>query len=132
MTLRRRAVAVKQLPEKLNGKHGRLFFNELESCMNVDRPSIVFDCSRVLQMDKVAIYLLLCCLEEAIKRNGDVKLAAIPMEARMMLELCGADRLFEICETNAQAVRSFRQHPPRAPLGRILPGDSLEAPVPSA
>ncbi len=132
MTLRRRVVAVKQVPERMNERLGRIFFNELESCMNVDRPSIVFDCSKVLQMDKVAIYFLLCCLEEAIKRNGDVKLAAIPTEARMMLELSGADRLFEICESNGQAVRSFRQHPPRAPLGTILRRDSLEAPVPSA
>jgi hypothetical protein len=49
-----------------------------------------------------------------------------------MLELSGADRLFEICETNAQAVKSFRQHPPRAPLDTVLRRDSLEAPVPSA
>ncbi len=132
MTLRRCAVAVKQVPERLNDKHGRLFFNELESCMNVDRPSIVFDCSRVLQMDRVAIYFLLCCLEEAIKRNGDVKLAAIPTEARMMLELSGADRLFEICDTNAEAVSSFRQPPSHSTLNTIVPENSPQAAVHSA
>lgn len=132
MTLRRRVVAVKQVPERMNERLGRLFFNELESCMNVDRPSIVFDCSRVLQMDSVAIYFLLCCLEEAIKRNGDVKLAAISAEARMMLELSGADRLFEICDTNAEAVSSFRQPPSRATLNAIAPGNSLQTAVHSA
>lgn len=132
MALRRCAVAVKQLPERLNEKLGRLFFNELESCMNVDRPSIVFDCSRVLQMDRVAIYFLLCCLEEAIKRNGDVKLAALPTEARMMLELSGADRLFEICDTNAEAVSSFRQPSSRAALNAIAPRNSLQIAVHAA
>lgn len=83
-------------------------------------------------MDRVAIHFLLCCLEEAIKRNGDVKLAAIPTEARMMLELSGADRLFEICETNAQAVSSFRQPPSRAALNAMVPGRSLQTAVPSA
>ncbi len=82
MTLRMCEVVVKQVPETLNEKGGRLFFNELEGCINVERPSIVFDCSKVIQMDKAAIHLLLCCLEEAIKRNGDVKLAAIPAGAR--------------------------------------------------
>jgi anti-anti-sigma regulatory factor len=44
--------------------------------MNNDRAYIVLDCSKVGVMDRSAIYLLLCCLEEAMKRNGDVKLAA--------------------------------------------------------
>ena len=125
MTLRMCEVVVKQVPETLNEKGGRLFFNDLESCMNVDRPSIVFDCSKVLQMDKAAIHLLLCCLEEAIKRNGDVKLAAIPAGARTLLEITGADRLFEMFDTNAEAVSSFRQLPSRSALSAFAPGSSL-------
>ena len=132
MALQRCAVVVKQVPERLNEKLGPLFFNELDSCMNVDRPSIVFDCSRVLQMDRFAIAFLLCCLEEAIKRNGDIKLAAIPNEARTMLELSGADRLFQIYDTNAQAVSGFRQPPSHAALNPMVPGNLLQIAVPSA
>jgi anti-sigma B factor antagonist len=102
-------VAVKQLPETLNAKRGRLFFDELESCVNVDRPHLVLDCSNVQQMDSSALLLLLCCLEEAMKRNGDVKLAGIPEGARVVLGLTGLDRLFEIYDTNADAVNSFRR-----------------------
>src|SRR5579871_2507600 len=81
MTLRPRAVAVKQLPETLESRRGRLFFRELESCMNdVDRPCIVLDCSSLRKMDLHAIHLLLCCLEGAMKRNGDVRLAAVAPE----------------------------------------------------
>src|SRR5580658_9573068 len=109
MTLRASAVAVKQLPERLNMKHGWIFFRELESCINIDRPCIVFDCSKVRKMDRSAVHLLLCCLEEAMKRNGDVKLAAIQAEPRALLEVTGADRLFEVFDTSAEAVTSFRQ-----------------------
>jgi anti-sigma B factor antagonist len=109
MTLRMQTVAVKQLPETLNAKRGRLFFDELESCVNVDRPRLVLDCSNVQQMDSSALLLLLCCLEEAIKRNGDVKLAGIHEGARVVLGLTGLDRLFEIYDTNAEAVNSFRR-----------------------
>jgi anti-anti-sigma factor len=111
MTLRIRAVAVKQLPETLDAKQGRLFFSELESCLNVDRPCLVLDCSKVRRLDSSAVHLLLCCLEEAMKRNGDVKLAAIPAGASAVLELSGIDRLFEVYATNAEAVSSFRRLP---------------------
>lgn len=107
MALRACIVAVKSLPEALSMEKGRRFFSELESCMNIDRPLIVLDCSRVRQMDRSAIHVLLCCLEEAMKRNGDVKLAELPAEVKEILKLAGADRLFEIFDTNAEAVKSF-------------------------
>jgi anti-sigma B factor antagonist len=109
MTLRTCAVTVKQLPEILNLKHGRIFYDELESCMNINRPCIVLDCSNVRQMDRFAISLLFSCLEEAMKRNGNVKLAAIPSGAEAVLKRTGVTSLFEIFETNAEAVNSFHQ-----------------------
>jgi len=72
-----RAVSIKQLPEKLDVERGQIFFRELGSCMSVERPCIVFDCSMVREMDQYAAQLLLCCLEGAIKRNGDVRLAMV-------------------------------------------------------
>ncbi|MGA2537201.1 MAG: STAS domain-containing protein [Terracidiphilus sp.] len=111
MTPRHRAVAVKQLPETFDAQQGRRFFGELESALNVDRPSLVLDCSRVRLLDTSAVHLLLCCLEEAMKRNGDVKLAAVPAGATAVLELSGIDRLFEIYDTCAEAVNSFRRLP---------------------
>ena len=114
MRLRASAVTVKQLPEKLNFREGRTFFKGLEGSMNVDRPSIVLDCSKLRQMDGSAMHLLLCCLEEAMKRNGDVRLAGVPAEARAILERTGAKRLFKIFDTNADAVNSFYQRPVHA------------------
>ena len=111
MTLRIRPVAVKQLPEKLDAKQGRLFFSELESCMNVDRPCLVLDCSRVRLLDSAAVHLLLCCLEEAMKRNGDVKLAAIPDEAMADFGQFGLDGLFEVFDTTSSAQESFHNTP---------------------
>jgi anti-anti-sigma factor len=116
MTLRVCNVEVKQLPEELNWKRARLFLDELERCMITDRPCIVLDCSNVRQMDRSVIHLLLRCLEEAIKRNGDVKLTAVPEAGRTTLELTGVSRLFEIFETNADALSSFHRLPTEAAL----------------
>jgi anti-anti-sigma factor len=111
MTLRIRAVVVKQLPETLNARQARLFFTELEGGLNVDRPALVLDCSKVRQMNSSIVHLILCCLEEAMKRNGDVKLAAISAGATAVLELAGLDRLFEMYDTSADAASSFRRLP---------------------
>jgi len=119
MRFRPCAVTVTQLPEKLDIRQGRLFFNELESRMNIDRPCVVLDCSRVQTMDRFAIHMLLCCLEEAMKRDGDVKLAAVSPSARETLEMTRVDRLFEIYDTETDAVNSFfRPHYERALYGR--------------
>lgn len=109
MTMQKRAVLIKQLPEKLGGKQGRVFFRELESSMSVDRPYIVLDCSHLQRLDRSAVDLMLSCLEEAIKRNGDVKLAALPSGSDSIVELTGVDRLFEIFDSTAAAVHSFHQ-----------------------
>jgi anti-anti-sigma regulatory factor len=109
MALRMRTVSVKQLPETMNGQQSRAFLRELEGFVSRQRPCVVLDCSRVRQMDRSAIHLLLCCLEEAMKRNGDVRLAAVPPHGRWVLERFGVDRLFSIFHTNQDAIDSFRQ-----------------------
>jgi len=104
-----RAIAVKQMPEAMTLGQRKKFFVELEGCMNIDRPFIVLDCSKVIQMDGAANHVLLCCLEEAMKRNGDVRLAAVTPGAMAQLQHAGIDRLFEIFSTNDLALNSFRQ-----------------------
>src|SRR5271156_5444392 len=121
MTIKKRTVLVKQLPEILSGKPGRVFFRELESCMSSDRPYIVLDCSSVRRLDRSVVDLMLCCLEEAIKHNGDVKLASLPAGSDSILELTGVNRLFDIFNTTAAAVHSFQQ-----PAAEV----AAEAPMP--
>jgi anti-anti-sigma regulatory factor len=123
MTVRARAIKVMQLPEKLNGRQGRVSFGELGRSMRIDRACIVLDCSQVRQIDRSAIYLLLCCLEDAILCDVDVKLAAISSDAKAMLQLTGVDRLFESFGTEAEAISSFRQLPFNAASGANLHGN---------
>ncbi len=111
MTIRKRAVTVMQVPGTSTAKQSRLFLNEIAHCMNMDRPYVVLDCSKVQVMDKSVVHLLLCCLEEAMKRNGDVRLSAMPLKAEALLEQTGVNRLFDIFDTTAAAVNSFHQLP---------------------
>jgi anti-anti-sigma factor len=109
-----RPVVVKQLPEKLSMEQGRIFFLEVEAILTADRPRVVLDCSKVRQLDSAGIQVLLHCLEEAMKRNGDVKLAAVPPAAAAILEMTKVNSLFEAFDNPTDAVSSFYQFPMHA------------------
>lgn len=103
----KRNVTVKQLPERLRLRQERAILRELGCCLKADRPRLVLDCSRVHEFDRSVIHLLLRCLEEAMKHNGDVKLASVPPSAARLMELTGANRVFDIFATTVEAVNSF-------------------------
>jgi anti-sigma B factor antagonist len=109
-----RPVVVKHLPERVNQKQARLFFREVQPLITVDRPQVVFDLSAVKQLDAAGVDMLLQCMSQVMKRDGDLKLAAISPEAAVILELTRTDRLFEIYNTAADAVRSFSRFIPAA------------------
>ncbi len=123
-----RPVVVKQLPEKLSVEQSRSFFLEVAASLIADRPRVVLDFSRVRELDNAGIQVLLQCLEEAMKRNGDVKLAAIPPLAAQILELTRVDSLFEAFDTIIDAVNSFRQFPVYAFDQVLEPALSTSAP----
>jgi anti-sigma B factor antagonist len=109
MAFQKQTVAVEQLPEKFSGKQRSKFFGEIMRHLNMDRPCLVIDCSKLIQMDRQIILLLLCCLEEAMKRNGDVRLAGASAQSRAALQAAGAETLFSFYETSAEAVASFQR-----------------------
>ena len=77
--------------------------------LNETQPRMVFDLAQVRELDTNGVQMLLLCLEEVMKRNGDLKLAAVPAGPAVMLEVTGVDRLFEIFESAADAVESFHR-----------------------
>jgi len=103
----RENIVVKQLPEHLHLNGVQELRRELEPVLRGDRPALVFDFSRVRQMDGAGVEMLIECLDTVMKRDGDIKLAAVPPELCVILELTRVDRLFEIFETAEAAVASF-------------------------
>ena len=64
--------------------------------------------------------MLLRCMSEVHKRDGDLKLAALSPPAAVVLELTRTERLFEIYETSTDAVRSFSGFLPNAMRQQLL------------
>ncbi len=102
-----RPVIVKRIPERLNMKQARKFQQEVRPFLQSDRPQLVFDLSQVKQIDAAGVDMLLSCMSEAMRRDGDLKLAALSPQASVVLELTRTDRLFEVYENSTDAVRSF-------------------------
>src|ERR1700687_2885874 len=97
-------VIVRQVPEALSSEEGQKFFYEVEKLLGTTQPRFVFDFTHVRELDLVGIDLLLQCLEEVMKLNGDVKLAAVRRGPAAILERTGVNSLFEIFDSAADAM----------------------------
>ena len=112
MIVSKRAVNVQQMPEQVTAANERNILQHLQKkCAETERPRFVLDCSPVRDMDTATIQLLLSCLEEVMKCNGDVRLAALRPEAGATLRLSGVSRLFETYPSTEAAVQSFQKRP---------------------
>jgi anti-sigma B factor antagonist len=124
MTRRIRSVSIRKLPAQIARLESKAIFDDLESCIAVERPAVVLDCSMLRVVDRPALHLLLCCLEEAIKRNGDVRLAALHPEVHDLLRSAGVASLFQCYDTISEAVESYHpRHVEFAPLHRPVDSD---------
>jgi anti-sigma B factor antagonist len=96
-----------ELPQQVNRAQVKTFFRELQPLLEAERPRLVLDCSQVRQIDSAEVSMLLECMQEAMKRDGDLKLAEVSAASKAILELMRVDRLFEIFDTTKEAVDSF-------------------------
>ncbi len=115
-----RPVVVKRMPQRLNARAARDLLRDMEPLFSIDRPQLVFDLSEVLQLDAAGVEMLLRCMSEAHKRDGDLKLASLSEQAAVVLELTRTERLFEIYETSVDAARSFSGFLPNAMRQQLL------------
>ena len=107
-------IVVMQVPEVLNVGEVHNFMQELGPLLESNRPRVVLDLSQVRSMESAGVEMLLHCREEVLKRDGDLKLAALSPEAEVILELMRVSRVFETFRTCDDAVRSFNAIPAEA------------------
>ena len=98
---------VLRFPERVSGTEARLFAERVSSELRHDRPRVIADLSRVRQIDSQALHVLLECLVEVTRRDGEFYLGAVSPEAATVLELTQMDTVFELLPEVAEASASF-------------------------
>jgi anti-anti-sigma factor len=111
MSIKKRAVSVRQLPRDISPDTEMELLHGLRMAVEAGHLRFVLDCSNLVSMDSSAVRLLLSCLEEAMKHNGDVRLAMLHPEAYKVLQEMGVGRLFESYQTTESAIRSYQLRP---------------------
>ncbi len=77
--------------------------------------------SQVRHIDAAGIDVLLQCMRDAVKHDGDLKLAALSPQAAIVLELTRTGRLFEIYENFHGRSEEFQQLPAQCHSESLLP-----------
>src|SRR5438552_937563 len=103
----RTPVLIQRLPARFNAGQVRAIMQELQPFLKADRPRVVFDLSQVEEMDAASVDMLLQCMSDASKRDGDVKLASPSVRAMVILELTHLDCLLEFFESPAKPSAVF-------------------------
>lgn len=111
MSSRKRTVSIHQVPSEISSSSQMELLSRLEMSVENGQPRFVLDCSQLVDIGSPEIHFLLCCLEEAMKHNGDVRLAVLRPQAQAALRDAGVGRLFEIFDTTENAVRSYQFRP---------------------
>jgi len=105
------SIIIRHLPATAGNGRNRGLLREVAAVIaSVDRPRLVLDCFHLDRMETPALQVLLFCLERALKRNGDVRLACVSDAARAALSSTRIDRLFQLFDSVEEAVSSFDLH----------------------
>jgi anti-anti-sigma factor len=108
------AVVVKTLAERLDRSEVAALRREMQEVLRRDQPRIVFDFRSVTHLDSAGIRFLLDSLSAIVRRDGELKLAALSPQAETILEMTRVGRFFEIFPAVEDAVRSFDVFLPNA------------------
>jgi len=103
------SVVIKEIPDRFVTSDAWSFLEEVKPVLKRRRPTVVFDFSRVSAMDRSGILVLVKCFEEALKQNGDVKLASVPAEVASTFQQMGLDEICDIYDTAEEASESFHE-----------------------
>lgn len=108
------SVVVKTLASRLDRDQVAAFRRGMQELLRMDQPRVVFDFGSVTHLDSSGIEFLLNCLSAIVKRDGELKLAALSPQAATVLEITRVGRFFEVFPTVEAAVRSFDAFLPNA------------------
>lgn len=101
-------VAIADLTGDLDTEVAYQLESGLSDIISRDSVKLLLNFNKVRIMNSTAMGVLLSTAEDARKQNGTMKLCCLSEHVREVLDLVGVSSLFEIFDTEKEAVQSFR------------------------
>jgi anti-anti-sigma factor len=98
-----------KLPEYVTEKSIRTFNESVSSFLASKCLTIVFDFSRVREMDSAAMETLLHCMNQIAQNDGTIRVSGMSPQAAIFLELTRMDAVFSM----------FKECPAAAPVASV-------------
>ena len=104
-------VAVAVVPvEELDASNVAEFKRDMAPVLQA-HAELVLDLSRLRFVDSSGMGAILSCLRQLSAKGGDLKLCGMTRQVRTVFELVRMHRIFDIYETQQQAVRALSRAP---------------------
>lgn len=81
----------------------------LLQCIKSKRANIVVNCEGIRGMSYLGVGVLIERMRQCRLAGGDLRLSGLNLHALRTLQMASVDSLFMICDTERQALESFRQ-----------------------
>jgi anti-anti-sigma factor len=95
------------LPKSSDGTSHRSFLRDIKKLMQGSRqPRLVFDLSEVKQINPQSIDLLLQCVDQAERSDGEVSVVGVTPETAVILELTQAATVLNVSSLASEAADS--------------------------
>ena len=101
-------VAIADLTGDLDTEAAYQLESGLSDIIDKNDVKLILNFERVRIMNSTAMGVLLSTAEDARKRSGTMKLCSLSEHVREVLDLVGVSSLFEIFDTEKEAVKSFK------------------------
>src|SRR3712207_5844142 len=93
--------------EYLDGNIAEEFKRDIAPVLEEANSKVVFDMSQLQFVDSAGIGAILSCRRRLSAAGGDLKLCAVSKPVRGAFEITRMHRLFDIFDTQEEAIRSF-------------------------
>lgn len=100
-------VTLLEITGRIDSTNANELGEALNSAIDAGRTQLVLDLENVEYMSSAGLRELVNALKKVKRGTGDLRLAAIAPRVMEVLELSGLDTIFEIFDTQVEAVGSF-------------------------
>jgi len=81
----------------------------LLECIKEKRVNVVVNCAGIRNISYLGVGVLVERMRQLRASGGDLRLAELNLCVRQILHMAGIATMFNICETETQALESFRE-----------------------